>query len=746
MLDIDEKGSCSTCKKPVPTGPSSLTQWIFGGEKYCGCQANAFQFLKSEEIASSTVTICSICEKEMRQADGTMTQWIFQSRYCACPSPSPKILDETDGSSAQKLQDFRFDIALSAFDQVGEESTKGWRSELERYKPLRKLGQGGAGSVFLCKDTLLNKLVAVKFLRTMTSKLVISFQMEAKIASKLDHPGIVKIIDFGVTDSSIPYMVMEPVCGVSLKDGIRLEGTLSELDVRTIGIRLCRSLAYAHRCGTLHRDIKTDNVIVLKDKERGLVPVLIDFGIAKLYVTSDGNSEQSETMAGTPEYMSPDVILKRPYTEASEVYSLGCVLFEALTGRVPFQAETPLDMLSKHTNVKPQYLREVRSDLTFSPEIESIVRRCLKKDPAARFQSMAELEKALLGSDESTSQMPAAEEVESSNEAVSEPITSSRPFSRVIAGLLVLLLCLVGAVAVSIIAKNTDLKNEDARLSTSLSTPPSLSLSPGSPIPSRSPSHSSSSTSPSTFSSNTGKSLQQKAISKVSTTLSPDPKKPNKPYLLPATILHGDSLPGGATQILISKIGAVITHPTQRIFWRTGDRDVTAVLDANGAYAPLSREQLSFSMPDLFTSLNKFEIKNHGASQYLGVRCNAYHCFDKSTKKLMAEFLATRELDIDPFFVKIWCDAVSMPSGYGVPISIKRRVELLSPELKGDYFGSASGHITSLPPPQNGWITQHMTGIDHLKVKSTEFEIPPQYRPMSIDYDMFDLGVIEAVQ
>lgn len=417
--NIENGDICTTCKKPAATGPSSLTQWIFGRDQ-CTCQAKTFQFLRVKASASPKVTECSICDREIRPSDGTMTQWIFHSRYCACASPSPKAAVAETGDQANLIQTYRLESDLARFNNIGDDNLAGWREELSRYIPSRHLGRGGAGSVFLCKDTLLSKLVAVKILRHITSQSVISFQMEAKIASRLVHPGIVRIIDFGVTDSSYPYMVMEAVCGISLKDRLIVRGPLSEYETRLIGTRLARALAYAHSCGTLHRDIKSTNIIIREDTAGDLDPILIDFGIAKFYEeTLAGVGSESQSMVGTPEYMAPDTVLSKAYSEATEVYSLGCVLFEALTGKVPFQGEGSLETLAMHMNYKPPTLCEARSDLSFSSEIENIVSRCLEKNPSMRFQSMVALEKALWegeGSPTRESMEPGGSSTESTRE------------------------------------------------------------------------------------------------------------------------------------------------------------------------------------------------------------------------------------------------------------------------------------------------------------------------------------------
>ncbi|MBI1269963.1 protein kinase [bacterium] len=378
---------CDLCNKPVANKLSSITQWIFRDDR-CTCE-EICRAPKPEEVALIERKKCNSCGRELRpQKSGSITQWIFSTYYCSCSEPALDFsLGDLSESSNVRLYER---TKKSDFDHIGVDSVAGWIDELDRYTPLKKLGEGGAGEVFLCNDTLLNKLVAVKFLRVITAKSVIAFQNEARIASKLDHPGIVRILDFGLTDSSTPYMVMEPLPGRSLKSFIEINGPLRESKAIEIGIKLCSSLLYAHRAGTFHRDIKPTNIIILEDA-KDLEPVLIDFGIAKINQEADSDKEtQSTTIAGTPEYMSPDAIARSEYSVGSEIYSFGCIFYEMLSGHPPFEAESALEVLSMHVQTPVPKLDEV------TPKTWSIIEKCLSKNAEQRHEDMNELRKELL--------------------------------------------------------------------------------------------------------------------------------------------------------------------------------------------------------------------------------------------------------------------------------------------------------------------------------------------------------------
>ncbi|MCA9803722.1 MAG: serine/threonine protein kinase [Cyanobacteria bacterium HKST-UBA02] len=271
---------------------------------------------------------------------------------------------------------------------------------LERYIPLSVLGKGNAGTVYLAMDRLLEKRVAVKVIRLLSADQIVAFQQEAIATSKLRHSNIVEVLDLGLVDDSVPYMVLELVAGQSIAAILNARGRLPWQLVLQMAEQLCDALSYAHEQGVYHRDIQPDNVIVSESSD-GMPSVrLIDFGIARIVqeITTALDPADGE-LAGVPLYMSPEPGLGLPYDARSEIYSLGCVMYHCLCGRPPLEGASALETLKLHATAMPPSLVEFAiesSELSAVPvSMEAIVMKCLAKNPDERYQSMRELSEAL---------------------------------------------------------------------------------------------------------------------------------------------------------------------------------------------------------------------------------------------------------------------------------------------------------------------------------------------------------------
>jgi serine/threonine protein kinase len=227
----------------------------------------------------------------------------------------------------------------------------------------------------------------------------VAFQAEARATSRLRHDGIVKLLDFGLIDSTTPYMVLEYASGQSLKETLAQNGSLEWQACVFIAKRLCAALGHAHEQGVFHRDVQPSNILVTREPDGSSGIKLIDFGIAKSVRSITGSTE-TDDMAGTPYYMSPDQGFGHKYDARSEVYSLGCVLFECLTGQPPFQGETALETLSMHAQRKTPSLSEAyrvshvdstSANEDFPQSLELLIEKCLAKNQEDRYQSMAEM-------------------------------------------------------------------------------------------------------------------------------------------------------------------------------------------------------------------------------------------------------------------------------------------------------------------------------------------------------------------
>jgi len=260
-----------------------------------------------------------------------------------------------------------------------------------RYRLDRKLGEGGMATVFCGTDTLLRRRVAVKVLREQYAadeEFVRRFYQEAESAAKLSHPNIVNTYDVG-REGDVYYIVMELVDGPSLAEIIAGDGKLPEPVAIDYAAQICSGLAYAHRQGLLHRDIKPANILVTKDD----VCKLSDFGIARAVSAQTMALTKPGLVMGSVYYISPEQAQGHELHESSDLYSVGVVLYQMLTGALPFTGESPVTVALKHIGDPVPTIDT--SALGTSPALASIVNRLLQKKPENRFQSAAEVASAL---------------------------------------------------------------------------------------------------------------------------------------------------------------------------------------------------------------------------------------------------------------------------------------------------------------------------------------------------------------
>ena len=258
----------------------------------------------------------------------------------------------------------------------------------DRYQLLEVVGRGGMGEVWAGRDLRLGRRVAVKLLSpTMATQAGVRerFEEEARSAARLSHPNVVLVFDSGEHEGT-PYLVMELLPGRTLADEVAL-GPLDSERVRKIGIEVLGALAASHQAGILHRDIKPGNVLLTADGTAKLG----DFGIAKS--TEGMNLTSTGMIVGTTAYLAPERLAGRPATAQSDVYSLGVVLYEALSGRKPFQADTPIGIMRAVEAHLAIPLAEACPGLDVS--LVTTVERAMAKEPAGRFSSAAAMASAL---------------------------------------------------------------------------------------------------------------------------------------------------------------------------------------------------------------------------------------------------------------------------------------------------------------------------------------------------------------
>lgn len=260
-----------------------------------------------------------------------------------------------------------------------------------RYEVTQVLGEGGMGTVYRVRHRLLGRNFALKALRRELAsdpELPTRFIREAKAAAAIAHPNVVQISDFGVLPSGQPYFVMELLAGRSLSALLWQNGPLSPGRAVRIFRQVAEGLGAAHAAGVVHRDLKPDNIHVADAGSREMVKVL-DFGLAK--VAGASKLTRNGIVYGTPHYMSPEQAAGEPVDHRSDIYSLGVVMYEALTGRVPFEADTYMGILTKHLYVEPTPPSEVLGNPMLLGALEDITLRCMQKKPTQRYGTMAEL-------------------------------------------------------------------------------------------------------------------------------------------------------------------------------------------------------------------------------------------------------------------------------------------------------------------------------------------------------------------
>lgn len=261
----------------------------------------------------------------------------------------------------------------------------------QRYQLLERLGSGGMAEVFRARDLMLERSVAIKVLRadySSNQEFQERFRQEARAAANLSHPNIVTVHDFGFDNGQL-FIVMEHMPGTDMKSLLRKRGRFSVEEAIPLMVQACAGIGYAHRAGLVHCDVKPHNLLITPDKRLKVT----DFGIARALSTIRPG-DRDEVVWGSPQYFAPEQARGQAPSPASDVYSLGVVLYEMLTGTLPFTASTAEELARMHIHFRPHPLDEYLPDAP--PMLQQIVEKVLAKEPSARYRTADQLGRVLM--------------------------------------------------------------------------------------------------------------------------------------------------------------------------------------------------------------------------------------------------------------------------------------------------------------------------------------------------------------
>ena len=263
----------------------------------------------------------------------------------------------------------------------------------ERYHVMKKLGEGGMGQVYLAEHVKMGRKSALKVMNpgmVNDADAISRFNREAANASRINHPNVAGIYDFGETADGLIYLAMEFIEGQSLTALVEANGALAPLRAAEIARQTGEGLQVAHDMGIVHRDLKPDNIMIAKNRDGSDCVKVVDFGIAKAAGAENQKVTKTGLVVGTPEYMSPEQLAGDKLDGRSDIYSLGLVTFNMLTGKLPFQAESAQESMIMRLTDEPKTLQEMKPDTSWPPEVQTVMRKALERRAGDRYQKAAD--------------------------------------------------------------------------------------------------------------------------------------------------------------------------------------------------------------------------------------------------------------------------------------------------------------------------------------------------------------------
>lgn len=295
----------------------------------------------------------------------------------------------------------------------------------DRYHILKKLGEGGMGQVYLAEHVKMGRKSALKVMNpgmNQDADAIARFNREASNASRLNHPNICAIYDFGETPDGLIYLAMEFIEGQSLTSLVEKSGALPPARAASIIHQSADALQVAHDAGIVHRDLKPDNIMIAKNRDGSDLAKVVDFGIAKAHSSDAQKVTKTGMVVGTPEYMSPEQLSGDKLDGRSDIYSLGLVAFNCLTGTLPFPSASAQEAMIARLIEQPKTLAEMKPDVAWPTEVQQVMDKALARDSAERYQSAAQFGRELWAACES---MPASQAAEAGTQVLSAPASAA---------------------------------------------------------------------------------------------------------------------------------------------------------------------------------------------------------------------------------------------------------------------------------------------------------------------------------
>ncbi len=381
----------------------------------------------SESLAAGAVKLCPQCG----------TEFPPKARYCYRDGGRLQEVQITADGDEETQPEEKVEKAEKKED--GQDKMIG-RTIADHYKLVKKIGQGGMAVVYKGEHVRISRPSAIKILNpdlASTSELVERFEREAEMASRINHPNAAGIYDVGEEEDGLVYIAMEYVDGDPLSKIIRREGPLTLDRVVNITRQVADALDAAHQLHIVHRDMKPDNIMICRREGKPDWVKVVDFGIAKQARHGIGYKAltQRGVILGTPEYMSPEQLLRKPLDPRSDIYSLGLVVFKSLTGKPAFEGLTPQARMIKKLSEPPMRLSEAKPDLKVSPQVEEVIRHALDPEPDLRYQTVLEfaidLERAAQSNAAWAVQSADAEQATGASDSILDVDIGSRPIDAI---------------------------------------------------------------------------------------------------------------------------------------------------------------------------------------------------------------------------------------------------------------------------------------------------------------------------